>query len=209
MKLSLFLLRFGKKCLSRNIDTRPDPAAQNKKQALENHERPLDLPGALVFEILARIPIPELRRLIRSPVSPRFSAAIRGVFKEMATQGLQAIMDSDQTGNQDTSAYKRSRKLQFLFEDDNIWQIEASYSAPDCFWRSGALSSLGDSKGKPGTGWGYCGDADAATWIEGGRRFQTGVHSCTACVDCWWPADSNYEFAFTCGATSGTKFQRI
>jgi hypothetical protein len=163
MRLSPFSLRFNKRCMS---------GESRKKPAPGGGEFLLTLPSHLRFLILGRIPILELRRLLKGKVSPHFSAAIRAVFKEIFMECLKAILDADKTRNHDTHAFKQSYKAEYLLKDVASWRMEQAYSAPDCCWRDAPLSAIQPEEA--GSGWSY-GDADPCTWIEGGRRFQVGI----------------------------------
>lgn len=66
-------------------------------EVAEEDELPLDLPDEVLFEVLARVPIKELRRLLWQKVSRRFAAAIKIVFPEMASQAIRRACDLDET----------------------------------------------------------------------------------------------------------------
>ena len=66
--------------------------------------------------------------------------------------------------------------------------MDTAYSAPDCCWRDGPLSS---SPPDEATGWNF-GDAEHGTWIEGGRRFQLGITP-NPWASAWDPESSKEE----------------
>jgi hypothetical protein len=77
-------------------------------------ELPLDLPDEVLFEVLARVPITELCRLLRQKVSRRFAAAIRNVFPEMASQVVRRACDLDEQGAVGDKAYEQAFKIRFI-----------------------------------------------------------------------------------------------
>jgi hypothetical protein len=88
MRLSPFWVRFNKRCMSGESRKKPAPGGGELLSSLPDHLR---------FQILGRIPILELRRLLKDKVSPDFLAAIRAVLKEIAMECLKAILDADRT----------------------------------------------------------------------------------------------------------------
>jgi hypothetical protein len=77
-------------------------------------ELPLDLPDEVLFEVLARVPITELRGLLRQRVSRRFATAIRNVFLEMASQAVRRACDLDEQGAVGDKAYEQAFKIRFI-----------------------------------------------------------------------------------------------
>jgi hypothetical protein len=65
---------------------------KKKGQALGGGELLLTLPRTLQLEILGRIPIYELRRLLIDEVSPQFSAAIRRVLGKIALEVIRLTL---------------------------------------------------------------------------------------------------------------------
>jgi hypothetical protein len=64
-----------------------------KKQAPKGGKLPLDLPEPILFNLFSSIPILELKRLPRYPISHRFLAAIREVLRRIALESLQKTLD--------------------------------------------------------------------------------------------------------------------
>jgi hypothetical protein len=128
----------------------------------------LDLPNEVLFKVLARVPITELRRLLRERVSRRFAAAIRNVFLEMASQAMRRACDLDEQGAVGDKAYEQSFKIRFIVSPPSPW-VDRAYSARDCKWRSGPLSH--DSTEGMYSRW-PASSAEPRTWLKGGRKFQ-------------------------------------
>jgi hypothetical protein len=137
----------------------------------EEDKLPLDLPDEVLFEVLARVPITELRRLLRQRVSRGFAAAIRSVFLEIASQAVRRACDLDKQGAVGDKEYERAFKLRFIISPPSKW-IDTAYSARDCNWRSGPLFK--DSTSRMYSGW-PASSAEPRTWLEGGRKLQTGL----------------------------------
>jgi hypothetical protein len=75
MKLPPLLIRFCKKCMSKEMN--------KKLVALGGGVVPTDLTNPILFNILTGIPIPKLRRLLRGEVSKEFKEAIKTVLREL------------------------------------------------------------------------------------------------------------------------------
>jgi hypothetical protein len=95
---------------------------------------PLDLLDEVLFEILARVPILELRNLLRQKVSRRFAAAIRSVFLEMASQAVRRACDVDEQGAVGDEPYKQAFKIRYIFmtPSNHDRGADQAYSARDC-----------------------------------------------------------------------------
>jgi hypothetical protein len=161
-----------------------------KKPAPGGGQLPLDLPHSLQFLILARIPIPELRRLLLDEVGPEFSSAIRRVLGEIALECLKlALKGNKHWGSKDADHVRQESKAKYLTGDVEGWRVEKSYSDLYCCWRDGPLSN---TIPRWSTGWIY-GDAECATWIEGGRRFQPTLGSKGLWERGWSSEDSDSQ----------------
>jgi hypothetical protein len=100
---------------------------------------PLDLLDEVLFEVLARVPITELQRLLRQKVSRRFVAAIKSVFLEMASQAVRRACELDEQGAVGDSPYEQAFKIWFTVCPPFNYPrgIDEAYSARDCHWRPG------------------------------------------------------------------------
>jgi hypothetical protein len=152
-------------------DRQPKHGVGETVEVAEEDELPLDLPDEVLFEVLAGVPITELRKLLPQKVSRRFAAAIRRVFLEMASQAVRRACDLDEQGAVGDKEYEQVFKLRFIVSPPSKW-IDTAYSTRDCNWRSGPLSQ--DSTSGMYSGW-PANSAEPRTWLEGGRKLQAGL----------------------------------
>jgi hypothetical protein len=99
----------------------------SKKQApLGRGDLLLSLPDPLQTKILGRVPILELRRLLKSDISPDFSAAIRTFLEEIILECLRAVPESKRTVNMDTAAFKGASKAEYLSTDVYAGRVDGA-----------------------------------------------------------------------------------
>jgi hypothetical protein len=158
----------------------------NKRQAPGGGEPLLDLPGPLLYKVFGRVPIPELRRLLRGRVSPRFFAAIKAFLLEIARGAAKKSLNLDEKGAVGEDAYYQTAKAQYIVSSPNYPRSpKSSYSARDCNRRYEPLSQLEEPEAVY-TGWPF-NLAEPYTWIEGGRDLQAGLPQDTGTG---WGSDS-------------------
>jgi hypothetical protein len=129
------------------------------------------LPDEVLFEVLARVPITELRKLLRQRVSRRFAAAIKRVFLEMASQAVRKACELDEQGAMGNSAYEQPSKIRFIVSAPSFYPrgMHEAYSARDCNWRIGPLSQEDPLEMYTKSPW-PSESAEWNTWLEGGRK---------------------------------------
>jgi hypothetical protein len=87
---------------------------KRKKLAPGGGECLFDLPFPLQCLILARIPIAELRRLMRAKVSPQLTVVIRAVLKQIALNAVKKSLDLDEQGAEGEDDYYQVSKVQYI-----------------------------------------------------------------------------------------------
>jgi hypothetical protein len=135
-------------------------------------ELPLDLIDEVLFEVLARVLVMELRGLQRQKVSRRFAAAIRNVFQKMASRAMRRACDLDEREAVGDKAYEQVFKIPFIVSPPSTW-IDRAYSIRDCKWRSGPL--LHDSTSGMYSGW-PASSANRAPGWRGAESFTWGYN---------------------------------
>jgi hypothetical protein len=115
-----------------------EPSAKRQRESeqpnISGGELPLNLPGNILFKILARIPIPELRRLLRDRVSRRFSAAIKDVLVEIAIQAAREALALDEQGAMGQDAYDQAEKARLVHSASSAYprRFDEAYAGRDC-----------------------------------------------------------------------------